>query len=66
MKAEGITGTPGSENAQPKNSLKSVKEYESMQKAFVDNSATEGIVKSVEEDAVFNFKSFRDEQIRRK
>ena len=70
MKAEGTSTTPGGENATPKNSInaKSVKEYENMQKAFVDNAAVEGLGKSAEatEAEAFSFKSFRDELIRRK
>lgn len=69
MKAEGTTTVPGGENAAPKNSInaKSAKDYDSMQKAFVDNAAVEGLDKSVNsEKADFSFKGMRDELIRRK
>jgi hypothetical protein len=57
---EGVSGTPGSANADPKNTLgghggaatpvhaKSAKEYESMQKAFVENAGIEGIAKGMD------------------
>jgi hypothetical protein len=71
---EGVSGTPGSANADPKNTIshqgyggaaspvhaKSVKEYESMQKAFSENTGVEGIAKGIDSPiADTSFESFK-------
>ena len=70
---EGVSGTPGSANADPKSTIshqgyggaaspvhaKSVKEYESMQKAFVENTGAEGIAKEAPLTADVSFESLK-------
>jgi len=81
-KAEGVDTVPGSENAKPSSTIshesyggaahpvhgaKSVKDYESMQKAFVENAGSEGLAKEAPAEVSSPvFKSMREDFMRRK
>ena len=78
-KAEGVTVEPGEENADAKNTIggsggagtaansKSAKDFETMKKAIKENVGTEGLEKGQSEKEVgMDFKSMREEQMKRK
>ena len=79
-KTEGVDEEPGEENADPENTIggsggagtvansKSAKNFETMKKAIKENVGAEGIEKGKpsEKKGSLEFKSFRDEQLKRK